>query len=136
MSIPMFKGLTKREFTILENLLEEHTYLKDEVMFLQGSIGRALFIVEDGMVHIRVHKEGEEPKIIEVKRGEIFGEMALLEEMPRTADAVAGEKTRVYMLYKNVLEEIIIKHPAIGVRILQYLAQILSARFRATMDNK
>ena len=88
-TIRLFEGIRKRDIIhILENL-QERTYLKGETIFTQGDIGRALFIVSSGKIALtRLDREtGKSEVIAEVRPGEFFGEMALLEEMPRTATA-------------------------------------------------
>ncbi|MCX5783786.1 MAG: cyclic nucleotide-binding domain-containing protein [Elusimicrobia bacterium] len=130
--LPIFGGLTYNDITHLMGVLEERTYLKDEVLFAEGDIGRALFIVISGSVTL---VKADKP-LAEVKPGEKFGEMALLEEMPRSAAAKAVEKTQVYLLYKNRLDALIYKHPHIAVVILHYLARTLSARLRSMIEGK
>jgi len=60
--------------------------------------------------------------------------MALLEEMPRTATAVAAEETKVFMLFKIKLDSLLYARPRIGVTIASQLARILSARLRAILE--
>lgn len=134
--LAIFKGLGRVDFVHLMQVLQERTYLKDEVMFSEGDIGRALFIVLSGSVQIRRNINGQDVVIATVNSGEIFGEMALLEEMPRTATAVAGEKTRVFMLYKCRLDALLYEFPSIGVVVIHYLAQTLSARLRANIEGQ
>lgn len=132
--LPIFKNLRYSDFTYLLRTLQEHTYLKGETLFEEGDIGRALFIVINGRINIyRATGAGTE-KIATVEKGELFGEMALLEEMPRTGSAVADENTTVYMLFKSKLDALLYSHPRIGVVITHYLAQTLSARLRAKLD--
>lgn len=135
-SIRLFEGIKNRSLIhILENL-QERTYLKGETIFTQGDIGRALFIVFSGKIALaRLEPDKQKSELIaEVHPGEFFGEMALLEEMPRTATACALEDTRVFMLFKIKLETLLFARPAIGVVIATQLAKILSARLRAYMD--
>lgn len=134
--IRLFEGTGKRNLIhVLENL-QERTYLKGETIFTQGDIGRALFIVFSGKIALsRTGPDGQKGDIIaEVRPGEFFGEMALLEEMPRTATAYALEDTKVFMLFKIKLENLLFTRPAIGVVIATQLAKILSARLRASME--
>ena len=133
--LPIFQGLKKNDFTYLLRTLEERTYLKGETLFNEGDIGRALFIVASGNVSLkRKNVDGSEQLLADVHPGEIFGEMALLEEMPRTASASAGEKTRIFLLYKNRLENLIYDYPRAGAAIIHYLARTLSSRLRALME--
>jgi len=133
-SLPIFSELENKDFTYLMRVLHEHNYLKGETLFAEGDIGRALFIVMKGSVALsRRQQDGSFAEIAEVKPGELFGEMALLEEMPRTASATAAENTKVLLLYKNKLDALLKDQPQIGVEIIHYLAQTLSSRFRAIM---
>jgi len=135
-TIRLFEGIKKRDLIhILENL-QERTYLKGETIFTQGDIGRALFIVFSGKIALtRLEPEtGKSDIIAEVRPGEFFGEMALLEEMPRTATAYALEETQVFMLFKIKLETLLFSFPRIGVVIATQLAMIMSARLRAVIE--
>ncbi|MDT8285936.1 MAG: cyclic nucleotide-binding domain-containing protein [Elusimicrobiales bacterium] len=131
--IRLFEGISKKSLIhVLENL-QERTYLKGETIFAEGDIGRALFIVFSGKVTLtKLNPEtGKAEPLAEVNPGEFFGEMALLEEMPRSAGAAAAEETQVFMLFKTKLESLLFSYPRIGVVIASQLAKILSARLRA-----
>ena len=136
MQLPIFQGLRRNDLTHLAQVLEERAYLKGETLFCEGDIGRALFIVASGNVQLTRKTGGADAVIAEVRPCEIFGEMALLEEMPRTAGAIASEKTKVYLLYKNRLENLMLDYPGIGVVIVHYLARTLSSRLRAIMEKQ
>jgi CRP-like cAMP-binding protein len=131
--IRLFEGISKKRLIhVLENL-QERTYLKGETIFAEGDIGRALFIVFSGKVTLtKLNPEtGKADPLAVVNPGEFFGEMALLEEMPRSAGAAAAEETQVFMLFKTKLESLLFSYPRIGVVIASQLAKILSARLRA-----
>lgn len=134
--IRLFEGISKKSLIhVLENL-QERTYLKGETIFAEGDIGRALFIVFSGKVTLnKLNADtGKSEPLAEVNPGEFFGEMALLEEMPRSAGAAAAEETQVFMLFKTKLESLLFSYPRIGVVIASQLARILSARLRARTE--
>jgi CRP-like cAMP-binding protein len=135
-SIRLFEGIKKRQLIHVLESLQERTYLKGETIFTQGDIGRALFIVFSGKIALaRVDPATQKSEVIaEVHPGEFFGEMALLEEMPRTATAYAMEDTKVFMLFKIKMESLLFSRPAIGVTIASHLAKILSARLRSILE--
>lgn len=135
-NISLFEGIKKSQLIHVLESLQERTYLKGETIFAQGDIGRALFIVLDGKIALsRLDPASQKPETIaEVNPGEFFGEMALLEEMPRTATATAAEETRVFMLFKIKLDSLLFSYPKIGVVIAAQLAKILSARLRALLE--
>lgn len=134
--IGLFEGIKKRQLIHVLESLQERNYLKGETIFTQGDIGRALFIVFSGKIALsRIDPVSQKSEIIaEVHPGEFFGEMALLEEMPRTAMAYALEDTKVFMLFKIKLESLLFTRPKIGVVIASQLAKILSARLRAIIE--
>lgn len=134
--IRLFEGIRRRQLIHVLESLQERTYLKGETIFAQGDIGRALFIVFSGKIALSRYDAATQKSevIAEVHPGEFFGEMALLEEMPRTAAAHALEDTKVFMLFKIKLESLLFARPQVGVNIATQLAKILSARLRAIIE--
>lgn len=129
--ISLFKNVKKRDiFYILDNIYER-TYLKKEVLFSKGDIGRGLFILYKGKIGLF----NDDKIIAEVMPGEFFGEMALLEEMPRTLDAVALENSTVFILYKTHIENMIKDKPKISAVINFNIAKFLSSRLRNLIEN-
>ncbi len=135
-NISLFKGTRRSQLIHVLESLQERTYLKGETIFTEGDIGRALFIVFSGKIALsRLDRSTQKSETIaEVHPGEFFGEMALLEEMPRTATAYALEDTKVFMLFKIKLESLLFARPVIGVTIAAALAKIMSARLRAIIE--
>ncbi len=128
--VPLFRGLRRRQFGALFRALATRNYHRGETLFSEGDIGRALFLIESGRVELT--RGGQRLAVLEA--GDYFGEMALLEERPRTATATAVDETRACLLYKTELEQLLTSAPEIGAAIMAHLAQILSARLRAVMD--
>ena len=130
-SLDLFRGLRFAELGHLAQNMHVRTYHEGEVIFVEGDIGRALFILESGQVELtKAGPDGRPQKIYAIQPGEFFGEMALLEQLPRTATATALERSQVFLLYRSQLESILNYHPRIGVQIMTHLAQLLSARLR------
>jgi CRP-like cAMP-binding protein len=130
-SLDLFRGLRFVELGHLVENMHCRTYHEGEVLFAEGDIGRALFILESGQVALsKTGPDGKPLKIYTIQPGEFFGEMALLEQLPRTATATAMEKSHVFLLYRSKLESILNYTPRIGVQIMTHLAQLLSARLR------
>ena len=130
-SLDIFKDLRDRELGYLVSALHSRTYREGEVVFVEGDIGRALFILESGKVELTRPGPGAEPvKLYELKPGDFFGEMALLESLPRSATAVATEKSHMHLLYKSKLDSLLNAEPRIGVTIMSHLARLLSGRLR------
>lgn len=125
-SLALFRDLSDRDIGLLSQALHARVYHSGEVLFEEGDIGRALFILESGKVDL----VKDDVTIFSVKPGDFFGEMALLEQLPRTAKAVAAERSQLLLLYRSKLDSLLHAHPRIGVVIMAHLAQLLSARLR------
>ncbi len=130
-SLELFQDLKGREMGALIHALHARTYRPGEVVFVEGDIGRALFIMESGKVELtRRGADGRPVVLYTLKPGEFFGEMALLESLPRSATATAVETTRLHLLYRTKLDALLHSEPRIGVCIMSHLACLLSARLR------
>lgn len=130
-SMGLFADLRGRELGIMSHALYARNYQPGEIVFGEGDIGRALFILESGKVELsRKGLEGESVMLHTVKPGEFFGEMAMLESLPRSATATAVEPSRLHLLYRTKLDTLLYTHPRIGVAIMTHLARLLSARLR------
>jgi len=130
-SLDIFKDLHDGELGQLVQALHSRNYREGEVIFVEGDIGRALFVLETGAVELTKPGPGGEPVVLyQLKPGDFFGEMALLESLPRTATATATEKTHLHLLYKSKLDALLNGAPRIGVTIMSHLARLLSARLR------
>lgn len=137
-SLDLFKELPGRDLGLLAQSLHSRTYHGGEVLFMEGDIGRALFILESGKVELgkRDPATGESKVIFTVEPGDFFGEMALLEQLPRTATATACERSKLHLLYRSKLDGLLSNHPRIGISIMTHLAQLLSARLRRASQSQ
>jgi CRP/FNR family cyclic AMP-dependent transcriptional regulator len=133
--ISLFQGISRREFGHLFQVLVPRNYAPGEILFLEGDIGRALFILESGQVEIsRANRAGDPVRVAVLTPGDYFGEMSLLDDRPRTATAAAIEPVRVLLLYKADLEKLVRQVPHIGAAIMTHLAMLLAARLRSMTD--
>ena len=123
-SVPLLAGLETRVRRRLADIGKRRTYGADEVIVREGSTGTALYIVLRGRA--RVERNGE--TIGEIKPGDFFGELALIEEHPRSATVVASEETDCLLFpaweFTSLLEE----HPEIAVPIMRALIGRLHRR--------
>ncbi len=132
-SLTFCEGLSGKELGYLLQSFHAKVYEEGENLFMEEDIGRALFVVETGKIELtKAGSDGKARRIALLEPGSFFGEMALLEQMPRSASAAALEKSRVLLLYRSKLDSILHYHPRIGVSIMTHLAKLLSARLRKT----
>jgi CRP-like cAMP-binding protein len=95
------------------------TFSAGERIFAQGDLGTEMFIIQDGEVEIIKHIAGESHVLSRLEKGDFFGEMALLEALPRTADAVAVTEVRVVAINGSRFDEMLRKNPEVAVRIIR-----------------
>src|SRR5947207_4910950 len=94
-------------------------YSAGETIFSQGDLGTEMYIILEGEVHIVKHIANESHILSRLEKGDFFGEMALLESVPRTADAVAHTEVKALIINGARFDEMLRKNPEIAVRIIR-----------------
>src|SRR5688572_12908824 len=101
-------------------------YRKGQVIFHQGDDGDAMYLVESGLVKISAESvDGQEAILTEVRPGETFGELALLDGAPRSATAMAVDDTLTLRLPRRTFDELLDNEVGFARRILEGLAHEL-----------
>ena len=128
----LFDGLPERSVALLAGKIMEKAYVAGETIFQEGDVGRACFIVAEGRVEVlKIEESSAREELLSVMEpGDFFGEMTLLDELPRSATARAAEPSRLYILYKSHLDNLSDGSPRVAARLLRNLARLLSARLR------
>lgn len=107
------------------------TYKSRQVIFRKGDPGTSMMVVADGRVKIRsISLENREVVFNLVERGDVFGEIALLDGHERTADAVAMGRTVLYVLERRDFLPLLRRNPEIGTQLLTTLC----TRLRRTSE--
>jgi len=128
--VRIFAGLTDVQIGRIREVCREVPYQPGETVFERDSTDQALFIVLEGRVEIRVVDGG--PPLASIVAGEIFGELALIDELPRSAGAVAAEASRLLVIRNDDFQRLVRRDPELGVTILRNIARTLSTRLRDT----
>ena len=92
--VSMFEDLDQRSLEAIANAAVEQRYETGQEIVRQGDTGVGAFIIRSGKVDIVQDRDGREQKIATLGPGDVFGEMALLDEFPRSATARAVEPVR------------------------------------------
>ena len=124
---PLFGGVSQDDLAAVGERALEVDFPIDHVIARQGEIGTGLFVVIDGAV--RVVRDGEE--LARLGAGDFFGEMSVIDGLPRVAQVVTTEPTRCLALASWEFERLVLDHPTIGLAILRGL----SARLRAKTEH-
>lgn len=96
-----------------------------EYVFEEGDLGTEMYIVQDGSVVILKNLRGEEKELARLSRGDFFGEMSVLEDLPRTASARALADCRLIQINSSTFDQMLRKNPEIAVRMMRKLSRRL-----------
>ena len=135
-TVPLFEGLDFRDLKKIELIVHERTFMPDEVVFHERQPGTGMYIIKKGLIKLTKTTNGEKTKIAELGEGEFFGEMSLLEDYPRSAQATAVVKTELLGVFRPDLFDLIERNPRLGSKILLKLSQRLANRLRKTTETK
>ena len=120
-----FSSFTSEEISLLLYCSVKADYEKGEIIFSEGEIGRYFYAIISGEVLIRREKSGN--VLATLKTGEVFGEMAVLDNNPRSASSVANSRVELYAFDG---QRLLNDFPHLSVKLLLYLARELSKRLR------
>jgi CRP/FNR family cyclic AMP-dependent transcriptional regulator len=131
--VPAFANLAPRELKEVAAIVHKREYRSGEPVFYQGDPGLGMYIVKDGEVSIVIQgKDGNERELALFGDGDFFGELALLDESPRSANAVCKTECTLIGFFRPDLFELIEKNTTLGIKIVLKLAEIVTQRLRHT----
>jgi CRP/FNR family transcriptional regulator, cyclic AMP receptor protein len=124
--VPLFESLDTGAAHELCELLENLDSKAGAVLFRAGDQGDAMYLIEQGKVRICVRaKDGQEVTLTELHRGDFFGEMALLDGKPRSADARVAEDARLAVLSREHFLSFVSSNPNVALEMLTALTNRL-----------
>ena len=101
-NIPLFSCLTDSELTAIEKIAVKKTFPKNTILLSEGDSTDALYVICEGKVKVTIDdNEGKELILSILGTGEYFGEMALLDDEPRSASVTTKETTQLLIISKN-----------------------------------
>ena len=131
----LFAYLTEAELENIVRVVSSREFAKGSIIFNEGEVGEELYIVEGGMVAISKGVKGNlEQVLAHMGPGEYFGEMALLEMIPRTATASAEEDTTRMVIGKKDLFDLMENEPKAAAKIMFNLLRTFTNRLQATNE--
>jgi CRP-like cAMP-binding protein len=133
--VTLFAGLTTPALELISRIATEETHALGTKIFQHGDPGDKLYIIMDGKIRIsrEVPGMGEEALAV-LGPGAVFGEMALLDEAPRSADARVHERCRLLALPKDAFDDLLFLHKELAYEVLWSVVRMLTQRLRETND--
>lgn len=133
--ISLFESLTEDELEEVEKICKQERFGKDTVIFKEGMPGDKCYVIINGEVRISkfIPNIGEEALAV-LRPGDYFGEMALIDNFPRSAHAITNTDTEVIALSKSDLDKVLIADREMGYKLLWVFTKTLSRRLRETNE--
>jgi CRP/FNR family transcriptional regulator, cyclic AMP receptor protein len=134
-AITLFRGLTPEALALIAHVAQEEEHAKNDVIFRHGDIGDRLYLILEGKVRIsrEVPGMGEEALAV-LGPGNAFGEMSLLDDAPRSADARVHERCRLLTIAKDGFDDLLFLHKDLAYEVLWNVVRLLTGRLRETND--
>ena len=143
-ALSLFIDLSPGELKIVDGLLHEREFVKGEVIFDKGEEGHAIYIIIDGSVLIRDQGQSEEGGTVKSRRlgdsvdgqiavlgpGTFFGDLALLDDSPRGAQARAATNCKLAVFFRTDFMRLLKTNALIGSKISLQLARQIGLRLR------
>lgn len=123
--VALFQDLDRKSLEAISNAAVEQTYTVGQEIVRQGDTGVGAFIIKKGRVEAVQDRSGHQHKLAELKTGDVFGEMALLDEFPRSATVRAIEPTTCLGIQRWHFKGILESHPQIALALLPVLTRRL-----------
>jgi CRP/FNR family cyclic AMP-dependent transcriptional regulator len=134
-SVPFFNNLSTKQVSKISNILHKRSYSEGECFFEVNQPGAALFIIQKGKVGIEIPSKNDTPILVtQLVEGDFLGELALLDNSPRSATARALEPTIAFSLFRSDLQELIEVNPDVASLVFQSLSLFVGERLRKTTD--
>jgi diguanylate cyclase (GGDEF)-like protein len=126
--LPLFSGMSGLEVNAISAFLEPRRFSAGGTVFREGESGKELFIVRYGRIGSFVTQgDGTRREVYEFAPGVLFGEMAIIEDEPRSATCYAKEDAELLVLDGIDFYRLVWEHPVIGVKMLSSMARVMTA---------
>lgn len=122
-SIPLFEDLSVKALHAIESNVVKRRFAQGDVIFREGDPGEVLYIVKYGQVRIYVSGGSYETSVILFGRpGDIFGELAIVDGLPRSASATAIQDTLVYTVERHDFRTLMRRYPQLALNFMKLLS--------------
>jgi CRP-like cAMP-binding protein len=122
---PLFSAASAGTVQWLLSVATQHDYPANRAIVMEDSWGNAVYFIESGWVKVRRHVDDGFVTLAVLGRGDFFGEMAILDESPRSTDVVAMTSVRLLSISAQRFIQTLFKDPQLHHRLLQLMVQRL-----------
>lgn len=134
-SSTLMQGLSDADLIRLASVCEERRMAEGTTVFIENMPGESLFLVRKGSIRIsRMFAEGDEKLLAVLGPAEVFGEMAVVDGLPRAATARVADEASLISLKKQDFETLCESDPALAVKLTVNIMRVFSKRVRDASD--
>jgi len=131
----MLRDLSEDDLQTLAALCETRQMGEGTTIFIENMPGEALFLIRKGIVRIsKMFAEGDEKTLVVLGPEDIFGEMAIIDGLPRSATARVAEDAELISLKKKDFEMLSQKSPDLALKMVMNIVRVFSKRIREADD--
>jgi len=132
--VSLLIGISDQAFELLAKMAAESRVSAGHVIVHQGDLGTKLFVIVKGEVRVLRQSRHGDVEVARMKEGDFFGEMCVLERLPRSASVQAVTETHLVLLSYATFDILFEQMPREHHRMLSNIARSLSARLRDLGD--
>ena len=127
----VFSELEEVDLKILLPLFKKSEIKAGKTVFIENMPGESLFLIESGEVEIsKMLSEGDEQLLVTISPGEVFGELAIMDEAPRSATARVCEDSLLWRIEKSDYDHLCRDHPSTALHFARNLIRLFCKRIR------
>jgi CRP-like cAMP-binding protein len=131
-SVSIFSDLEGDELERIAERCEERKFSADDIIFVEHTEGNEMFLILEGQVSIQLELTNEDDvmPLITLKSGDIFGELSVVDESPRSATARSLTDTNLLVLSKRDFDDLMESDHELGYKVMRMIAKLVSRRVR------
>jgi CRP-like cAMP-binding protein len=127
----MLQGLSDQELGQLAGFCEMREMAEGTTVFIENMPGESLFLVKKGTIRVsRMFAEGDEQTLVVLGPEDIFGEMAVIDGLPRSATARVAENAELISLNRKSLEQLCRDDATLALKLVKNIVKVFSQRVR------
>jgi len=135
-SLIVFDGLSNNDLILIDRTLHLRTYQAGDIVFEEEMPGAGLYIIKEGEITIKKNIEGgSQINLAVIPSRSFFGELALVDEMPRSASAVASKESTLLAFGKPDLEKVKDRNPVLALKIISNISRLIAQRLVKANEN-
>ena len=127
----MLQGMSDEDVARLAEVCELKQMSEGTTVFIENMPGESLFLVKQGTIRIsKMFAEGDEKTLVVLGPEDIFGEMAVIDGLPRSATARVAEDAELISLKKSDFEKLCAEQPGLALKMVMNIVRVFSKRIR------